>query len=115
MAERSLRLFTVSEVHGLLDDQEQFKAKLREFVHLDEESKNEDEPEVDGSWPDGSQVLLEAEVLTPDSRALIAMTLNSPLPAERDSILLLDPELNATGQICVLHEHEYNINSCIRS
>ena len=70
-------------------------------MDLDGKSEDEDEPEVNGSWPDGSQVLLDAEVLTPDSGALIALMLNSPSPAERDSILLLDPELNATGQMCV--------------
>ena len=101
MAGRTSRLFTASKVLTLLEDQEEFEAELRELVDLDEESEDEDEPEADGSRPDGSQVLLDAEVLTPDSRALIALTLNSPSPAERDSILLLDPELNATGQMCV--------------
>ena len=99
MASRSSRLFTVSKVLALLDDQEQFEAELGEFVDMDGESEDEDEPEADGSRPDGSPVLLEAKVFTPDSGALIALTLNSRSSAERDSILLLDQELNATGQI----------------
>ena len=115
MAGRISRLFTASEVLTLLEDQEEFEAELGELVDLDGESEDEDEPEVDGSRPDGSQVLLDAEVLASDSEALIALTLNSPLPAKRDSILLLDPELKATGQICVSHEHKYDIDSYIRS
>ena len=122
MAGRSSRSFTASEVLAFLEDQEEFEAELGELVDLDGESEDEDEPEADGSRPDGSQVLLDtevlttdAELLTPDSGALIVLTLNSPSPAERDSILLLDPELNATGRICVSHEHKYDIDSYIHS
>ena len=101
MTGRSLRLFTVSEMLALLDDQEQFEAELGEFMDLDGESEHEDKPEADGTRPDGSPVLLEAEVVTPDSGTLIALMLDSPSPAERDSMLLLDPELNTIGQMCV--------------
>ena len=50
--------------------------------------------------PDGSQVLVDAEVLAPDSGALISLALSSPSPVERDSMLLLDPDLNASGKYC---------------
>ena len=106
MAGQSSRSFTASEVLAFLEDQEEFEVELGELVEPDGESEDKDQPEADDSRPDGSQVLLDAKVLTPDSGALIPLTLNSPSPAERDSILLLDPELNATGQICVSHEHK---------
>ena len=70
MAGRSSRLFTASEVLALLDDQEQFEAELGEFVDLDGESEDEDEPEADGNRPDSSPVLLEAEVVTPDIQVI---------------------------------------------
>ena len=83
MAGRSLRLFTASKVLALLDDQEQFEAELKEFVDLDGESENEDEPEADGGRPDGSSVLLEAEVVVDiqvifDAHLLLFMRYLSP-------------------------------------
>ena len=69
------------------------------MVDLDGESMDEDEPMGDGVRSDGSQILFDAEVLAPDSGALISLTLNSPLPAERDSILLLDPDPRNNGVI----------------
>jgi hypothetical protein len=82
MAGQHSRTFMASKVLVFLQVQEEFEA--------------------DVSGPDGSKVLLDAEALAPDSGALIALTLNSSSPAERDSILLLDPDLNPPGQMCVI-------------
>lgn len=93
-------MFRASEVLAFLDDQEDFEAEFSELastVDLDGESEDDDEPQGDGTQPDGSQVLLDTEALGPDSGALIALVLNTPSPAERDSMLLLDPELNPSG------------------
>ena len=69
------------------------------MVDLVGESEDEDEPVGDGAWSDGSQILLDAEVLDPDSGAFILLTLNSPLPVERDSIMLLNPDPRNNGVI----------------
>jgi len=98
----SSRMYSASEVLAILDDQEDFEAELGELVSavdLDGESDDGDEAQGDGSQEDGSQILLDTEVLAPDSASLIALTLNSPSPAERDSMLLLDPELNRGTKI----------------
>ena len=60
-------------------------------MDLDSDSEDEDEKEADGSGPDGSKVLLDTEVLAPDSAALIALLTS---PAEGDSRLLLDALMN---------------------
>ena len=113
MAGSSSRMFSASEVLAFLDNQEDFEAELGDLastVDLDGESEDDDEPQGDGTQSDGSQMLLDAQVLGPDSGALIALTLNTPSPAERDSMLLLDPELEASGNPVVLnvsYEHKY--------
>ena len=92
------RMYTADEVLALLEDQEEFETQLGELtsfaIDLDGESEDDDEIQGDGTRSDGSQLLLNAEFLTPDGAALIAHSLNSPLPSERDSILLADSELN---------------------
>lgn len=82
---------------ALLQHQDDFEAELSELaskMDLDGESEDDDECQGDGTQPNGSQVLLDAHVLGPDSRTLISLALNVPSPAERDSVLLLDSELN---------------------
>ena len=85
MAGQSSRSFTASEVLTFLEDQEEFEVELGELVEPDGKSEDKDQPEADGSRLDGSQVLLDAKVLTPDSGAFITLTLNSPSPAERET------------------------------
>lgn len=110
----SSRMYSASEVLAILDDQEDFEAELGELVSavdLDGESDDGDEAQGDGSQEDGSQILLDTEVLAPDSASLIALTLNSPSPAERDSMLLLDPELNEPGMERKACEHRKHLLS----
>ena len=98
----SLRMYSASEVLAILDDQEDFEEELGELVSavdLDGESDDGEEVQGDGTLADGSQLLLDAEVLAPDSAALISLALNSPSPAERDSMLLLDPDLDEAGKV----------------
>ena len=88
-ADLSLRISTASEVLAFLVDREEFKdelCKLASMAGRDGESKDEDDPVGDSSRPDGSQILLDAEVLTPDSGVLTSLALNSPSPAERDMV-----------------------------
>ena len=90
-------MYTAQEILTFLDDQEDFEAELGELastVDLYGESNDSDEVQGDGAFEDGSQCLLDAEVLAPDSGALIALALNSPSPAERDTVLLFDSDLN---------------------
>lgn len=97
----SSRMYSASEVLAILDDQEDFEAELGELVpavDLDGESDDGDEVQGDGSQEDGSQILLDVEVLAPDSVSLIALALDLPSPAERDSMLLLDSELHEPGK-----------------
>ena len=76
-------------------------------VDLDGESADNDEPQGDGTEPDGSQLLLDAEVIRPDSGALISLPLNTPSPAERDSMLLLDSELYLSGKSITMSAQIY--------
>jgi hypothetical protein len=48
---------------------------------------------ADGSAP------ADATVLAPDSAALSSLALQSPSPAERDSMLLLDPAFDEAGTV----------------
>ena len=49
-------------------------------MDLDGESEDDNEPQGDGTQPDGSQVLLDAQVLGPDSEAFVSIV-PSPLYA----------------------------------
>ena len=62
-------------------------------VDLDGESEDEGEPEGDFISPDGTQQLIPAEYLAPESAVVFMQSLDLP-PAERASVLLLDPEVN---------------------
>ena len=78
---------------------EDFETELGEemsMLNLDGESEDNDEPLGDGTQLDGCQLLLKSEVLALNSGAL-SLSLFTPSPAERDSILLLDPELIQTS------------------
>ena len=105
MAGESSRTFSASEVLAFLEGEEDFEDELSErsfLVDLDGESDDDDKAEGDGNWSDSSQVLVDTEIVTPDSGALISLVLNSPAPAERDSMLLQDTDLCALGDcVCV--------------
>ena len=93
---------------------EDFEAELGELVSavdLDGESDDGDEAQGESSQEDDSQVLLDAEILVPNCASLIALTLNSASPAERDSMLLLEPELNEPGKERKACEHRKHILS----
>lgn len=93
MAASTSRTYTAEDVLALLDQQEAFEDELASTVDLDGESDGEDCPEGDFLDLDGNQLLLQPEVLASQSSLLISQALSCPQPAERDSILCLDPDL----------------------
>ena len=101
MAGSSSHMYSASEVLARLDDQEDFEAELGEqalVVDLHGESSDSNDAQGDSAQEDGSQTFLDAKVLAPDMASILALALTLPLPAERNSTLLLDPELNETGK-----------------
>ena len=100
MASSNSRMYSASEVPSLLEGQEDLEEELGAqtcTVNLDTESDDDDQAQGDGTQFDSSQVLVDAQVLGPESGSMMSLVLNSPLPAERDSMLLLDPDLIAPG------------------
>ena len=96
-------MYSATEVLALLEAQEDFEAELGELasaIDLEGESNYGDEVQGDGMESDGTHLLLDSEVLAPENSIFIALALNSPSPAERDSMLLLDPELEEAGNKC---------------
>ena len=90
MAGRS-RALSTEEVLALLDQQEELEDTL--LAELDAESDDEDLPEADFMSSDGTQTLVQPELLSSSGISLAAQVLDSPEPAQRDSLLLLDQDL----------------------
>ena len=100
MASSNSRMYSASEVLSLLEGQEDLEEELGAqvcTVDLFAKSDDDDQAEGDGTQSDGCQVLVDAQVLGPESGPVMSLVLNSTSPAARDSMLLLDPDLSAPG------------------
>ena len=100
MAASTSRTYTTDDVIAILDQQELYEDELGSSVDLDAESEDEDLPEGDFLTADGTQSLIQPEILINESSLMISGTLCSPEAAERDSVLLLDPDLCAESGTC---------------
>ena len=92
----SSRQYSAQEVLSLLQHQELFEDEFGDqafSVDLDGESEDGEEPEGDFTSLDGAQQLIAVEYLAPESAVVFSQSQDLP-PAERDSMLLLDPEIN---------------------
>ena len=90
MAEFS-RVYSTSEVLQLLGEDKLLEQELGGAVDLEAESEDEDSgPEYDGPDADGSP----DEYLTPSGLELVLQSLDVPSPAERDSLLLTESDLD---------------------
>ena len=87
----SSRTLTAEVVLALLDQQEELEDALG--VDLDAESEDEDLPEGDFADQDGTQALVQPELLTGSGFSLVAQAFDHPEPSQMDSLLLLDPDL----------------------
>ena len=93
MAASTSRTYTAEDVLALLDQQE-IVDELLSTVDLDTESEDKDCPEAgDFSDLDRNQLLLQPELHASHSSLMISQALSCPQPAERDSVLYLDPDL----------------------
>ena len=90
MAARS-RALSTEEVLALLDQQEELEDTL--LAELDAESDDGDLPEGDFMSSDGTQTLVQPELLSSSGISIASQVLDSPEPAQRDSLLLLDQDL----------------------
>ena len=87
------RRYTVNEVIALLEQQDEFYDELR--GDFDDESDDEEfPPESDFYNVDGTQLLIDSDMLLTASTQLLAQSVDYPDPAERDSLLLFDTDLN---------------------
>ena len=88
----SPRTLTAEEVLlTLLDQQEELEDALG--VDLDAESEDEDLPEGDLTDRDGTQALVQPELLAGSGFSLVAQAFDYLEPSQMDSLLLLDPNL----------------------
>ena len=91
------------QVIALLDQQDQFDDDLERIDDSDDNQLHS--TEGDFSYSDGTQSLVNPDLLTSASAHILTQTLPSLTPAELDSILLLDHELNdeesQSGKVCI--------------
>lgn len=87
----SLRTLSAEEVLTILDQQEEIEGAFG--VDLDAESEDEDFPEGDFTDLNGTQTLVQPELLSKSGFSLVAQAFDYPEPSQMDSILLLDPDL----------------------
>ena len=89
------RTYTTEQVVALLEQQQDFEDEQEDegSDHLNEESDDDgvSSPQGDFTYVDGTQSLVNSDLLMRSSSSLIDHSLE---PAEMDSILLLDPDLN---------------------
>ena len=57
-------------------------------------SDDDDPPECDGTNSDGSPLLVPSEYLVPGSLEIALQNVQITSPAERDTLLLMDPDLD---------------------
>lgn len=98
----SSRLYNATEVLQLLGESELLEDELRDAVDLDAESEDEDSPEDDGTDIDGSPMLLPRKYLAPELLEIAVQSFHNYSPAERDSLLLTDSDLNAEDSECCM-------------
>ena len=92
---RRSRRFSTGETLALVEDDELFEAEIDpadRVVDLDGESEDEFAPEGDFVDRSGIQALVPDSLLAPDSGAILALAMDHSTPAERDSLLLVDPD-----------------------
>lgn len=110
MANNSLRYgFTASEVLNLLESQELCDDESGLATHLlvsDDESDGCDESMGGYIAEDGTEQQVEPVYLCPSSTTVIFEAQGSPLPAERNSMLLLDPDLNDSSEQSELRSNQ---------
>lgn len=87
----SSRALSTEDVLALLDQQEELEDTL--LAELDAESDDGDLPEGDFTDSDGTQTLVQPELLSSNGFLLVSQALDSPEPAQRDSLLLSDQDL----------------------
>ena len=95
MASRSSRSYSTSKVLLLLEDEECLDeaVSLIDSADLEGVSEDEDSPQGDGFLEDGSTLLVPSEYLAPGGLEIL-QTIEPTTPAERQSLLLQDPEFS---------------------
>ena len=88
----SLWRLTADYVLALLSQQEELEDALT--VDLDAESEDDDSPEGDFTDHDGTQTLVQPELLASSGFSLVAQAFDYQEPSQRDSLLLLDQDLS---------------------
>ena len=97
MANNSLRSYTAGEVLDLLESQQLCDEQIAYDIHLpisDDESDGCEESIGGYIAEDGTEQQVEPVYLCPLSTSTIFEAQGSPLPSERDSMLLLDVDVN---------------------
>ena len=87
----SSRSFFAEAVLALLDQQEEFDDAIG--GDIDGKSEDDDHPEGDFTDHDGTESLVQPEMLASSGLSLVAEAFDHPEPSLRDSLLFLDSEL----------------------
>ena len=96
MSSRNSRSYSTSEVLLLLEQDEECLDEAVNLIgsaDLEGESEDKDSPQGDGFLEDGSTLLVPSECLAPGGLEIL-QTLEPTTPAERQSLLLQDPEFS---------------------
>ena len=85
------RTYTIEQVVALLEQLQDFEDEVSDHLNKESDDDGVSSPQGDFTYVDGTQSLVNSDLLMRSSSSLIDHSLK---PAEMDSILLLDPDLN---------------------
>ena len=102
--------YTADEVLALLEQRDECEEEC--LMDLDEESDGDYPPEGDFAGSDGCQALVDPFLLESGSAQIVSILESCPEPAQRDSVLLLDPDL-CTGMSLELAKYLLPLTCCL--
>ena len=93
MEEGHSRVFSAVDVLDFLNDESDDNEEVEDSLGS-ENSDDGEQKECDFVDEDGTRILLSNAQLSPSSMAMFINSLGNLPPCDRDSLLLLDPDLN---------------------